>query len=67
MGQVMKRFIRDESGATAAEYGLIAAAIAAVIVVVIVALAARSPTASTRSTTGSRPMRDLTVSATWRP
>ena len=39
MGQVMKRFIRDESGATAAEYGLIAAAIAAVIVVVVVALA----------------------------
>ena len=38
MGQVMKRFIRDESGATAAEYGLIAAAIAAVIVVVVVAL-----------------------------
>jgi len=38
MGQVIKRFIRDESGATAVEYGLIVAAIAGVIVVIVVAL-----------------------------
>ena len=38
MGQVMKRFIQDESGATAVEYGLIVAAIAGVIVTIVVAL-----------------------------
>jgi len=35
MGQVMKRFFRDESGATAVEYGLIVAAIAGVIITVV--------------------------------
>jgi pilus assembly protein Flp/PilA len=32
---VLKRFIRDEAGATAIEYGLIAAGIAVAIIVVV--------------------------------
>jgi pilus assembly protein Flp/PilA len=32
----MKRFLRDESGATAIEYGLIAAGISVVIITVVV-------------------------------
>ena len=35
MKAVLKRFAKDESGATAIEYGLIAAGIAVVIIVVV--------------------------------
>ncbi|MGD0076518.1 MAG: Flp family type IVb pilin [Candidatus Binataceae bacterium] len=38
MGVFLTRFIRDESGATAIEYGLIAAGIAVAIIVVVQAL-----------------------------
>ena len=34
----LKRFLADDSGATAVEYGLIVAAISAVIIVVVVTL-----------------------------
>lgn len=34
----MKRFLRDESGATAIEYGLIAAGISVVIITVVVSI-----------------------------
>lgn len=34
----MKRFLRDESGATAVEYGIMVAAIAAVIILVVIAV-----------------------------
>ncbi|MGU3667244.1 Flp family type IVb pilin [Methylobacterium sp. A49B] len=32
MSQILRRFIRDESGATAIEYGMIAALIAVVVI-----------------------------------
>lgn len=35
MANVMKRFVKDESGATAIEYGMIAALIAVVIIVTL--------------------------------
>jgi len=35
MKSIMKRFVRDESGATAIEYGLIAAGIAVVIIATV--------------------------------
>jgi len=35
MGNVISRFLRDESGATAIEYGLIAAGIAVVIIAAV--------------------------------
>lgn len=35
MTKLMKRFVKDESGATAVEYGLIAALIAVVIIGVV--------------------------------
>jgi pilus assembly protein Flp/PilA len=35
MGEVLSRFLRDESGATAIEYGLIAAGIAVVIIAAV--------------------------------
>ncbi len=35
MANVMKRFVKDESGATAIEYGMIAALIAVVIIVAL--------------------------------
>lgn len=38
MTNLMKRFIRDEDGATAIEYGLIAALIAVAIVAVLLTL-----------------------------
>jgi pilus assembly protein Flp/PilA len=38
MGQSLKRFFQDESGATAVEYGLIVAAIAGVIIAVVFVL-----------------------------
>jgi pilus assembly protein Flp/PilA len=48
---VLKRFIRDEQGATAIEYGLIAAGIAVAIIVVVKGLGTSlSTTFSTVST-----------------
>ena len=38
MTSVMKRFIKDESGATAIEYGLIAALIAVTIIAAVTSL-----------------------------
>ena len=38
MTQVMKRFLKDESGATAIEYGLIAALIAVTIIAAVTSL-----------------------------
>jgi pilus assembly protein Flp/PilA len=38
MKEVMKRFARDESGATAIEYGLIAAGISVVIIAAVKAV-----------------------------
>jgi pilus assembly protein Flp/PilA len=35
MKSIVKRFVRDESGATAIEYGLIAAGISVVIIAVV--------------------------------
>jgi pilus assembly protein Flp/PilA len=40
MEAIMKRFVRDESGATAIEYGLIAAGISVVIIATVQALGA---------------------------
>ena len=41
----IKKFLKDESGATAVEYGLMVAAIAAVIVAVVVGLGGKVNTA----------------------
>ncbi len=38
MSQVFKRFLKDESGATAIEYGLIVALIAVVIITAVTAV-----------------------------
>jgi len=38
MKAIMKRFVRDDSGATAIEYGLIAAGISVVIIATVQAL-----------------------------
>lgn len=38
MSKFLKRFVKDESGATAIEYGLIAAFIAVVIITVVTTL-----------------------------
>ena len=38
MNKFMSRFLKDESGATAIEYGLIAAGIAVVIIVAVTAV-----------------------------
>jgi pilus assembly protein Flp/PilA len=43
----MMRFLKDEEGATAVEYGIMVAAIAAVIVVVVYAIGGRVNTAFT--------------------
>ena len=40
MKAIVKRFVRDESGATAIEYGLIAAGISVVIIATVQALGA---------------------------
>ena len=42
MKQLLKKFAKDQSGATAIEYGLIAAGIAAVIVVAVNALGSKT-------------------------
>jgi pilus assembly protein Flp/PilA len=41
MGQGLKRFVQDESGATAVEYGLIVGAIAGVIIAVVFLVGAK--------------------------
>lgn len=38
MANIMKRFVKDESGATAIEYGLIAALVAVVIITTLTTL-----------------------------
>ncbi len=38
MGKLISRFVRDESGATAIEYGLIAALISVVIITALTAI-----------------------------
>lgn len=45
--KAIKKFLADEQGATAVEYGLFVAAIAAVIVAVVVALGTKVNTAFT--------------------
>lgn len=45
MKQMFERFAKDESGATAIEYGLIAALIAVIIVTTITTIGARLNTA----------------------
>ncbi len=45
----LKKLLKDEEGATALEYGLIAAAIAGVIITVSICSVARSTTRSTTS------------------
>ncbi len=44
MKNLISRFVRDESGATAIEYGLIAAGIAVVIITAVNALGAKLST-----------------------
>ncbi len=51
MSKFMKRFAQDESGATAVEYGLIAALIAAVIIGIIATLGGQLNTAFTNIST----------------
>ena len=55
MNKFMSRFLKDESGATAIEYGLIAAGIAVVIIVAVnavgTALDAKLSTAATKIAT----------------
>ena len=38
MTRIFSRFIRDESGATAIEYGLLAAGVAGAIIVIVITL-----------------------------
>lgn len=45
MGKFMNRFIKDESGATAIEYGLIVALIAVVIITAVTTLGTKLNTA----------------------
>jgi pilus assembly protein Flp/PilA len=59
MIDLAKRFIKEESGATAIEYGLIAAGISVAILVVVNALGSQLRTTFTKvtsqlATTGSR-------------
>jgi pilus assembly protein Flp/PilA len=45
---ILKRFLRDESGATAIEYGLIAAGISVVIITVVNSLGSQLKTTFTK-------------------
>lgn len=47
IGHLLKKFERDERGATAVEYGLFVAAIAAVIVAIVITLGNKINTALT--------------------
>ena len=49
---LMSSFLRDESGATAIEYGLIAAGVAVAIIAVVQGLGAKLVTVFTNITTG---------------
>ena len=51
MGNLFARFVRDESGATAIEYGLIAALIAVVIIGAVTALGTNLSTTFTNVST----------------
>jgi pilus assembly protein Flp/PilA len=48
---ILKRFLRDESGATAIEYGLIAAGISVVIITVVNGLGSQLKTTFTKIST----------------
>ncbi len=52
MKKIINRFVSDESGATAIEYGLIAALIAVIIIGAVTALGTTINTAFTRVVTG---------------
>ena len=52
MGQNIGRFLRDESGATAIEYGLIAGLISIVIVTVLTSIGTKLNTKFQRISTG---------------
>jgi pilus assembly protein Flp/PilA len=54
MKSLVTRFVRDETGATAIEYGLIAAGISVSIIAVIQGLGARLNTTFTTVQTGLR-------------
>ena len=54
MSQFLNRFAKDESGATAIEYGLIAALIAVVIITAVTALGAKVAEKFTAVTTGMK-------------
>jgi pilus assembly protein Flp/PilA len=50
MNTIMKRFVKDESGATAIEYGLIAAGISVAIIAVVNSLGSQLKTTFTTVT-----------------
>ena len=52
MSQFMSKFLKDESGATAIEYGLIAALIAVAIIVAVTALGKQTAATFGAVTTG---------------
>jgi len=52
MNDLVARFVRDESGATAIEYGLIAALIAVVIIGAVTAVGTKLSTTFTSVSTG---------------
>jgi pilus assembly protein Flp/PilA len=49
---IISRFVRDESGATAIEYGLIAALIAVVIITAVTTVGSNLTTTFTKISTG---------------
>ena len=51
MNNLVKRFVKDESGATAIEYGLIAAGISVAIIAVVNSLGSQLKTTFTTVTT----------------
>lgn len=55
MTKLISRFVRDESGATAIEYGLIAALIAVVIITVLTQIGTSLNTKFTAVETGLNP------------
>jgi pilus assembly protein Flp/PilA len=54
MKTLFRRFIRDESGATAIEYGLIAAGISVAIITVVASVGSSLNTTSSRRRSNSR-------------
>ena len=55
MSKLISRFVRDESGATAIEYGLIAALIAVVIITVLTTIGSNLITKFASVATGLNP------------